>query len=386
MLLPTVTLPLALCCVTTLTLIHLEDFHQHNTHSQLTTRAATCGPDSASGRTIGYYQLNQDQRSCDTVSLTQIDTSGLTHLFVSFLQFDPTNFTVVSANGTNLDTYGTFSALQSSTLQTWISVGGYSFSAAGSPTEYAWSNMTATSTNRATFITSLQSFMQQYKYQGVDLDWEFPGQTVNGGNSNDTQNLVSLVQEMRTAFGKNYGISVTLPTDASYLAKYSLKALQNSVDYFGLMAYDLYSYSSTTPYVEGHTDIRIINATVANLVSAGVDMSKVNFGVAAYGRGYTLLNNTCNYLGCNAAGTSTPGSCLAEPGVMSLAEINGMIAQTNNTPTYLPSIQMMQLNYSDQVILYDNEYTFSLKKQFANGQCMGGIMMWSIDLDGGVAA
>jgi len=292
----------------------------------------------------------------------------------------------VSANGTILDTYGTFSALQSSTLQTWISVGGYSFSVAGSPTEYAWSNMTASVMSRTTFITSLQSFMQQYKFQGVDLDWEFPGQPVNGGNNNDTQNLVSLVQEMRTAFGTNYGISLTLPTDASYLVKYDLKALQNSVNYFGLMAYDLYSYSSTTPYVEGHTDIRTINATAANLVSSGIDMSKVNMGLAAYGRGYTLLNNTCNYLGCNATGRSTPGSCLAEPGVMSLTEINDIITQTNNTPTYLPSIQMMQLNYLNLLIFYDNEYTFSLKKQFANGQCMGGTMMWSIDLDDGTAA
>ena len=245
--------------------------------------------------------------------------------------------------------------------------------------------MTATATNRATFIKSLQSFLQQYNYQGVDLDWEFPGQPSNGGNSNDTQNLVSLVQEMRGAFGTNYGISIALPTDASYLAKYDLRALQSNVDYFGLMAYDIYSYSPTTPYVEGHTDIRKINATVANLVSSGVDMSKVNMGLAAYGRGFTLRNTTCNYLGCNATGLSRPGSCLAESGVLSLTEIDAMLAQGNSTATYNPSTQMMHLNFSDQVILYDNDYTFSLKKQFADGACIGGTMMWSIDLDGGAA-
>lgn len=245
--------------------------------------------------------------------------------------------------------------------------------------------MTSTQSNRAAFISSLQSFMQQYKYQGVDLDWEFPGQPANGGSNADTQNLVSLVQEMRTAFGTNYGISLTLPTDASYLAKYDLKTLQASVDWFGLMAYDLYSYSAITPYVEGQTDIRIINSTVSTLKSAGVDMSKVNMGLAAYGRGYTLADNSCNYLGCNASGTSTPGSCLAEPGVLSLSEINSMIAQSNLTPTYQPNMQMMQLNYPNQWIAYDDDYTFSLKKQFADDNCMGGTMMWSIDLDNGLA-
>ena len=77
--------------------------------------------------------------------------------------------------------------------------------------------------------------MMQNKFQGVDLDWEFPGQAVNGGNSNDKANLVSLLSEMRTSFGTDFGISLTLPTDAGYLGNYNLPALQSSVDWFGLM-------------------------------------------------------------------------------------------------------------------------------------------------------
>jgi len=150
-------------------------------------------------------------------------------------------------------------------------------------------------------------------------------------------------------------------------------------------SYDLYSYSNTTAYVEGHTDIRIINSTVATLTSAGVDLSKVNMGLAAYGRGYTLSNNTCNYIGCPASGLSTAGPCVGETGVMSLTEIQNMVAQTNVTPQYNPATEMMQISYGNQFVAYDDEYTFYLKKQFADANCMGGTMMWSIDLDNGLA-
>lgn len=59
-------------------------------------------------------------------------------------------------------------------LETWISVGGWSFSDPGS-TQTAWSNMASTSSNRASFISQLLQFVQTYGFDGVDLDWEYPG-------------------------------------------------------------------------------------------------------------------------------------------------------------------------------------------------------------------
>lgn len=105
--------------------------------------------------------------------------------------------------------YAQFTSRRSPTLQTWIAVGGYSFSDPG-PTQNTWSNMVSNQGNRAAFINSLVTFMMQYGFQGVDLDWEFPGVAARGGQPSDTSNLVSLVQEMRAAFGNRYGISITL--------------------------------------------------------------------------------------------------------------------------------------------------------------------------------
>lgn len=58
-----------------------------------------------------------------------------------------------------------------------------------------------------------------------------------GGSPDDTQNLVSLVKEMRAAFGSTYGISLTLAPDYWYLRYFDAKAMESSVDFFGFMAY-----------------------------------------------------------------------------------------------------------------------------------------------------
>ena len=86
-------------------------------------------------------------------------------------------------------------------LQTWISVGGWSFTDPG-PTRTAFSDMSSSSGNRKKFINELIKFMDNYGFDGVDLDWEYPQADDRGGRNADKANYVSLVKEMRAAFGK----------------------------------------------------------------------------------------------------------------------------------------------------------------------------------------
>jgi chitinase len=81
------------------------------------------------------------------------------------------------------------------------------------------------------------TFIPQYGFQGVDIDWEYPVAAERGGSPDDTQNLVLLVKEMRAAFGNNHGISLTLAPDYWYLRYFDAKAMESSVDFFGFMAY-----------------------------------------------------------------------------------------------------------------------------------------------------
>ena len=81
--------------------------------------------------------------------------------------------------------YSRFTAIKARApgLQTWISVGGWSFNDAGNTpdTRTAFSNMASTSANRQAFVNSLVQFMNTYGFDGADIDWEYPGADDRGG-------------------------------------------------------------------------------------------------------------------------------------------------------------------------------------------------------------
>ena len=84
---------------------------------------------------------------------------------------------------------GRFTALKDtrSGLQTWISVGGWSFTDPG-PTRSAFSDMTSLAGNRQKFISGLISFMDHYGFDGVDLDWEVSMQ--HQGSQDEVLNIL----------------------------------------------------------------------------------------------------------------------------------------------------------------------------------------------------
>ena len=63
------------------------------------------------------------------------------------------------------------------------------------------------------------------------------------------------------------------------------------------MGYDLFGPWDATdhigPYVHGQTDMRTIRNDTAPLWFAKLPPEKINFGVAFYGRGYTLASSGC---------------------------------------------------------------------------------------------
>ena len=100
--------------------------------------SCSAGANSANGRTIGYYQAsNTRDRLCDRVSPSHIDTSGLTHLYFAFAKIDPASFGIVPGNSEDIPRYEEFTKLQSSSLKTWIAIGGFDFSDPG-PTRNTW--------------------------------------------------------------------------------------------------------------------------------------------------------------------------------------------------------------------------------------------------------
>lgn len=166
--------------------------------------------------------------------------------------------------------------------------------------------MSSTKANRAAFIKSLITFMDQWGFQGADLDWEYPASEVRGGRPEDTKNLVLLVKEMKAAFGSKYGLSSILAPDYWYLRGMDPKGMEPYVDFFGFMAYDLHGFwdadvKTLGSIIRAQTDVREIEKNTLPLWFDKLNPAKVNLGLAYYGRGYTVSDKTCGKRGAKQA-------------------------------------------------------------------------------------
>ncbi|RSL57247.1 hypothetical protein CEP51_014265 [Fusarium floridanum] len=337
------------------------------------------GKTATNGRRVGYWRVQQAwDRSCGVVLPSQIQTNGLTHLILAFAHFDSDSFAVGAQDPKDVSYYKQFTALQSSSLQTWIAIGGGGFSTA------AWSSMVASSSSRSAFISSLKSFMETYSFQGVDLDWEFPT-----ASTADAGNLVSLVQELRAAFGKDYGISAALPADWGSIQGFNPAGMAKSVDFFNYMAYDLHGWGVDSRPAQNVVTDQASILDIANdlmpLWANQTDPSLINLGIPLYGRGYTLSSASCKTPGCAASGPSEEGSCVKDPtGVMVLSDIKTAISA--NKATVVLNSTSMQKHATwgdDQWMGYDDSDTLALKLTWADGLCLGGAVFWTLDNNGG---
>lgn len=67
--------------------------------------------------------------------------------------------------------------------------------------------------------------------------------------------------------------------------------------------------------------------------------------------------------------------------MLALYEIEDLISNGTAKSTLLEDAAMKELVWGDQWVGYDDRETIELKKKFANDQCFGGIMTWSVDFD-----
>ncbi|GBF63439.1 chitotriosidase-1 [Trichophyton mentagrophytes] len=331
------------------------------------------------------------ERPCQASTPEQLKLDGITHLNFAFMFFHPTTFEITPMTSTTAELIPRVIALKKRHpgMEVWAAIGGWSFNdETNSPnTRTAFSDMVSTTANRAKFISALLRFIKTYGFDGVDLDWEYPGAEDRGGKVEDTANLVLLLKEMRAAFQGQYGLSATLPASFWYLRWFDVNKMQNYLDWFNVMTYDIHgvwdaSSKFSGPFVRPHTNLTEIGQGLDLLWRAGVEPAKVILGLGWYGRSFTLEDGSCSKPGCRFTQGGAPGRCTRNSGTLSNAEIVEIINEHNLTPVYDKKAGVNWITWNnDQWVSYDDDITFAQKINYANSLCLGGTMIWAIDLD-----
>ncbi|KAK1639955.1 glycosyl hydrolases family 18-domain-containing protein [Colletotrichum phormii] len=257
----------------------------------------------------------------------------------------------------------------------WLTLGGYDFSTGSrraSDTEGIFADIVKTSQSRQKFLTNLASFMQEFAFDGVDIDWQWPAA------GDESKDYALLIQEMRLYFNSHsatssaWGISFTAPVEKETLARLDLATMADAASWINLVAYDADSQDQSV--TRAMSDQKSIEAAVDALGSAGVPATKINLGIGFFGRSYKLGSTSCSGVGCAAADAGISGQYSGRPGFMSYDEISSNLGLGNSKVDESTGINYLRPSYEDRDSIIK-------KVKYAQGKGLLGLAVWSIDLD-----
>ncbi|MEE2886654.1 MAG: glycoside hydrolase family 18 protein [Planctomycetota bacterium] len=288
-------------------------------------------------------------------------------------------------------------------LRTLISIGGWTWSG-------NFSDAVLTQSARRVFAQSCVDFIVQYGFDGVDLDWEYPGGGGLGGNTSrpqDPQNFTLFLQELRSqldARGKTnntrYLMTIAAGAGPSKIAKLEVEKIHPLLDWINIMTYDyhgpwkgagnpvtnfnapLHPSSADPTQAPFKTDFNIARS-VALYLARGVPRGKLQVGLAFYGRGYGGVSASSS-TGLFASYTGVPGRGTWENGVFDFDDIASNYAGKNGYTVRRDSESRCPWVYSPTariMISYDDRQSIEDKVWFIKGAGLGGAMFWEFSGD-----
>ncbi len=275
-------------------------------------------------------------------------------------------------------------ALQGHQVNLFLSVGGWTWS------KY-FSDVAATSTARKKFVNSCLAIMNQYQFDGIDLDWEYPvggGLADNHTRPDDKQNYTLLLKLFREKMGQNKLLTIAAPAGPSIIPNLEWDKLSLYVDWVNLMSYDFHgSWDNITGHNAGlyanpaDPAPSTLNADSAinRIASLGYPVNKLIMGVGFYGRGWGSVPSTNN--GLFQSGSST-SSGTWESGVFDYHDL-----VNNYYPTYgryTDSYAKVPYLYNPSTglfISYEDPQSMTEKAHYIQNRGLLGVMFWELSGD-----
>ncbi|XP_064455065.1 uncharacterized protein LOC135366323 [Ornithodoros turicata] len=286
--------------------------------------------------------------------------------------------------------YKEFSALKNRflILETMISIGGWDHG--GGP----FSFVAANESRRQTFANNVLKFLQEYKLNGVDLDWRFPVKESRGGNPEDRDNYVQLLRVFHnTLRTKGYTVTATVPITPYYLDDgYDIGEMVKYIDWFNVLGFNLRSRADGradvhSPLHRKSTDTAALEKLnvedgLKRLEELGAPRKKLVVGIPFFGRSFVLAD--AGNHGVGAPTTQAPaaqGPFLDSDEIQAYFEICVNILDGTFTREFDNEGKCPYVYYDDQWIGYEDEESVGIKLDFIIKEKYAGVMVFNNDMD-----
>ncbi|KAK0049202.1 acidic mammalian chitinase [Biomphalaria pfeifferi] len=268
-------------------------------------------------------------------------------------------------------------------FKTLLSVGGYLHGS------YRFHLMAKSQANRAEFISSTIALLRNWTFDGLDIDWEYPG----NDSPDDMSYLTDLLKELREAFHQESISSKRSPLLVSVAvasgvwqasSSYNVTSLDQYIDMVYVMTYDYHGFWQKTTGLNApmfSNDGLDVHSTITWYTNNGLRADKIFLGIALYGRTWTLADPSLNGVGAPAVDSGIAGNCTKEKGTLAYFEICDLLRNKGYTET-LDYIGQQKYAYNgDQWVSYDDKQSLNIKMDYINGFNLGGAMVWALSDD-----
>jgi chitinase len=272
-------------------------------------------------------------------------------------------------------------------LRILISVGGW--------TADGFSDAALSEASRQVFAESLVGLLRAHAVDGIDLDWEYPGQGVAGirYRSEDKKNFTRLLKSVRAALdaasdsedrkGRERYLLTIASADREYFEHTEMDRLHVHLDWINVMGYDFFnSLTATTGHHAGLFASQLsapadrnADASIRQHLAAGIPRDKLVLGVAFYGRGFA---------GVTPAHRGLHQRYERYEGDHSYAELKDRYIERDGFVRYWDERAQAPFLWNEGTrtfITYDDPQSIRVKAGYVRDNRLGGMMFWELSQD-----